>query len=83
MTTERTVSAFRANARSQPRTVDTGRSNRAAIGRCPAPAAFYRNAAPITSTASARRNRHATLNSTWVTRQSPQRTRRGRSCPTP
>jgi hypothetical protein len=32
------------NTRSQPRTVDTGRPSRAAIGRCPAPVALARNA---------------------------------------
>src|SRR3954447_4696879 len=41
---ERTTSALRVNARSQPRTVDAGRASRVAIGRCPAPAAFIRNA---------------------------------------
>jgi hypothetical protein len=80
---ERTTSALRVNARSQPRTVDTGRASRVAIGRCPAPAAFIRNAAPITSTASARRSRHDTVSSTCVTKQLPQRARRGRSSPTP
>src|SRR3954454_5494324 len=83
VSTDRTLSALRVNARSQPRTVVADRPNRTAIGRCPAPAAFCRNAAPITSAASARRNRHATLNSTWVTRQPAQRTRRGRRIPTP
>ena len=80
---DRAGSAFRLNARSQPRTVDAGRSSRAAIGRCPAPAAFCRNAAPITSALSARRSRHAMLNNTCVTRQPAQRTRRGRICPAP
>ncbi len=79
----RTASAFPAKARSQPRTVDAGRPSRAAIGRCPCPRALARNAAPITSTASARRTRHETANSTCVTRQPKHRTRRGRSRPTP
>ena len=71
------------HARNHPRTVEAGRSNRAAIGLCPAPAAFARRAEPITSTASARRHRHATLNNTCVARQPTQRTRRGRNRPTP
>ena len=80
---DRTACALPANARSQPRTVDTARPSRAAIGRCPAPAAFNRSAIPMTSTPSARRHRHDTANSTCVTRQRPQRARRGRSTPTP
>src|SRR5664279_4313332 len=80
---ERTASALRANTRSQPRTVDTGRPSRAAIGRCPAPVALARNATPITSTPSARRSRHDTASSTCVTRHEPHRARRGRRSPTP
>jgi hypothetical protein len=79
----RTRSALPANARNQPRTVDTGRPNRAAIGRCPQPPAFIRTAAPITSTPSARRSRHETTSSTCVTRQLRQRARRGANPPTP
>ena len=73
MNNERTGSPLRANTRSQPRTVDTGRPSRAAIGRCPAPAALARNATPITSTPSARRSRHDTASSTCVTRHEPHR----------
>jgi hypothetical protein len=70
--TSRTVNATRtdtaraANRRSQPRTVSTGRPNIAAIARHPAPAALAANAAPITSTRSARRANATTGNSTCV-----------------
>ena len=79
----RTASALPANARNQPRTVEAGLHSVAAIGRCPAPSAFNRSAAPITSTPSARRSRHDTATSTCVTAQMPHRVRRGRSWPTP
>lgn len=42
------------------RTVDTGRPNRSAIPRWPSPAALFTSAAPITSTASARRTNAST-----------------------
>ena len=49
----------------------------------PRPRALARNAAPITSTPSARRTRHETANSTCVTRHATHLARRGRSRPTP
>ena len=49
----------------------------------PGTGALARNAAPITSTPSARRSRHDTASSTCVTRHEPHRARRGRRSPTP
>lgn len=68
-----------ANRRNQPRTVAAGRPNRSATLRCPHPCAAHPSAAPITSTASARRANTLTGNNTCVTRQPAQRARRGRS----
>ena len=77
MNTDRTRSARRVNARSQPRTVEAGRPSRAAITRCPAPAAPASSASPITSPASARRARHHAGSSTWVPPHPRHRARRG------
>lgn len=75
---ERTDSAAPAKARSQPRTVSTGRPNWAAIDRNPAPEALASKAAPITTATSARRNKAITGNNTWVARQTGHHARRGR-----
>ncbi len=79
----RSASARPANLRNQSRTVSTGRPNRAAIVRAPAPAAFADKAAPITSTRSARRNNTNTGSSTCDTAQPEHRARRGRSTTDP
>ena len=81
--TDRTRSARRVKARSQPRTVEAGRPSRPAITRCPAPAAFASSASPITSPASARRARHHDGSRMCVTPHSRHRDRRGTShaCP--
>jgi hypothetical protein len=79
----RTASAREANARSHPRTVAPGRPSRAAIGRHPDPAAFAASAAPITSTASARRTSTDTGSNTCVTPHDAHRPRRGRTPSTP
>jgi hypothetical protein len=50
--TERTASTRAPKRRSQPRTVSAGRPSNAAINRCPAPAAFAVNPAPITASTS-------------------------------
>ena len=68
-----------ANARSQPRTVVSGRPNHAPILRCPHPkTTFLSTEAAITSAASARRDASRTSNNTCVTRHPEQRARRGR-----
>ncbi len=61
----------------QPRTVETGRPSRAAIRRYPTPSTRSSNAAPTTSTPSARRPSVVTGASTWVRPQPPHRPRRG------
>ena len=50
--------------RTQPRTVPAGRPSRAAIRRCPQPAAASTTPAPITTASSARRSRALTGNNT-------------------
>jgi hypothetical protein len=77
--TDRTCFARAVNDRSQPRTVEAGRSSRAAITRCPSPAAFASNASPITSPASASRARHHAGSSTCVALHPRHRDRRGTS----
>jgi hypothetical protein len=67
------------NRRSQPRTVEGGTPSRAAIRRCPAPAACSINAEPITSTLSRRRTRHMSANNTCVSAHDRHRARRGRN----
>lgn len=74
----RTAAAREANTRSHPRTVAPGRPSRAAIGRHPDPAALAASAAPITSTASARRTSTDTGSNTCVTPHDAHRPRRGR-----
>lgn len=76
---DRIASAAPAKARSQPRTVSTGRPSSAAIDRNPAPAALASNAAPITTATSARRNKAMTGNNTCVARQAGHHARRGRT----
>lgn len=63
-------------ARTQRRTVDSGRSSSAAIHRYPVPRAPASNADPMTAIESARRRLAAVGSSTWVTRQVRQRARR-------
>ena len=63
--------------RNHRRTVDSGRPNRAAMERCPAPRACATRAFPIASVLSARRTVSAVGSRIWVTRQSAQRARRG------
>jgi hypothetical protein len=75
----RTASVLEPNRRSHPRTVPNGRPRSAAIGRAPDPAALPAIAAPTTSTASARRSRNPTGNSTCVTRHREHTARRGRT----
>jgi hypothetical protein len=58
--TARTGSSRPANRRSQPRTVSAVRPSATAIRRCPAPAAFATNAAPVTTARSARYSSIAT-----------------------
>ena len=77
--TDRTRSARRVKARSQPRTVEAGRPSRPAITRCPDPAAFASSARPITSPASARRARHQAGSSTCVRPHPRHRARRGQN----
>jgi len=60
----RTASARNPNRRSQPRTVESGRLNPAAMLRCPNPTALPASADPITSTSSARRANALTGSST-------------------
>jgi hypothetical protein len=72
-------SAIAPNRRSQPRTVAAGTPRRAAIGRCPDPAAFATNASPMSATASRRRARPSSGSSTCVDPQPVQRPRRGRN----
>lgn len=79
----RSTSARPANLRNQPRTVSTGRPSEAAIERAPAPPAFADNAAPITSTRSARRSSANTGSSTCDTRHDEHRARRGRTTTNP
>jgi len=83
--TPATAVAREQKRRSQPRTVDGGRANPCAIFRCPHPEAAASNAAPITSTVSARRDRPLTGSSTCVRPQRPEHLpRRGHSstrCP--
>jgi hypothetical protein len=76
---DRTGPARAANRRSQPRTVAAGRSINSAIRRCPHPAAARTSAAPITTTASARRTSQSAGNNTCVRPQPEHRARRGRS----
>lgn len=78
----RTTCARAANRRNQPRTVSTGRPSLSAIARHPTPAAFAANAAPITSTRSARRNSATTGSNTCVTSHRRQHARRGRTTAT-
>src|SRR5664279_1195574 len=63
--------------------VPAGTPSQTAIRRCPRPAARAVSAAPMTSTASARRSTPGTGNNTCVTRHPPHRARRGRNEPTP
>jgi len=62
----KTHSALAAIRESQPRTVETGRPTRAATRRYPHPRARTSNAAPITSTASARRDNTVNADNTCV-----------------
>jgi hypothetical protein len=64
-------------ARSQPRTVPSGRPSCLAIGRCPTPAAARRSASPITAAASRRRGTVHAGASTCVASHAAQRARRG------
>ena len=66
-----------AAARSQPRTVPSGRPSCLAIGRCPAPVAARRSASPITSAPSRRRGTVHEGERTCVVSHAPQRARRG------
>ena len=77
----RTVSNRAPITRSQPRAVAAGTPSVGPITRCPDPPARATRAAPITSTAYARRSSTVTGNRTWVTRHAEQRARRG--CNTP
>lgn len=79
----RTASTRPPNRRNQPRTVSAGRPNPAAIRRYPTPLALADSAAPITTTASARRNSSPAGSSTCVTPQPLHRARRGRVGSTP
>ena len=69
--------ALTAIRESQPRTVDTGRPTRAATRRYPHPHARTSNAAPITSTASARRDNIVNGDNTCVRSHEPHTDRRG------
>src|SRR5215207_1140072 len=75
--TTRTCSTRAAKRRNQPGTVVDGRPNCSAIPRWPTPVAFAANAAPITTTASARRSSSDTGSSTCVARHPVHRDRRG------
>jgi hypothetical protein len=77
----RIASKRAAATRSQPRTVAAGTPSLAPIGRCPAPVARAVSAAPITSSAYARRDSPVIGSSICVIRQSEHRARRGRSRP--
>ncbi|EMF56394.1 hypothetical protein SBD_2145 [Streptomyces bottropensis ATCC 25435] len=79
----RTCSACCSNRRSQPRTVSTGRPNRAAIVLAPEPAAFATSAVPITSAKSTRLTSTNTGRSTCEPPQPEHRARRGRTRTTP
>lgn len=72
-------SALAATRPSQPRTVDTGRPARAATRRYPHPRARASNAAPITSTASARRDNAVNGANTCVRPHAAHIDRRGTS----
>src|SRR5262249_11160553 len=78
-----TASTRPANRRSHPRTVCSGRPNPAAIRRYPTPSDLAVNAAPITTTVSARRSSNPTGSSTCVAPQPTHRARRGRTRTTP
>lgn len=69
--------ALTATRPSQPRTVETGRPTRAATRRYPHPRARASNATPITSTASARRDKAVSGDNTWVRPHDRQIDRRG------
>jgi hypothetical protein len=75
----RTTSARPPITRNQPRTVDTGRPNRAPIARCPAPAVLATNAAQIRSATYALRSNNVTGSNTCVTAHARHRDRRGRT----
>jgi hypothetical protein len=68
-------------ARSQRRTVLTGRARSAAMPRCPRPAAWAARAA-TTSTVSARRGKHHVGSKTCALRHAAHRVRRGRTATT-